>query len=113
MTTHHVIQLNLLILHFSPLQKPQLSNATSLSSVISSMRASQQPTTVLLVDTSGNGPKTATITSAFITSDEGTVNSPVIARSSLSSSHATLSALLSNSPTEKTLNSIVLNEMTD
>ncbi|XP_055298585.1 deoxynucleotidyltransferase terminal-interacting protein 1 [Sitodiplosis mosellana] len=97
-----------------PILKPQLANTTSLSSMISSMRANSQPTTVLLVDTSGNGSKTATITSAFITSsDEGSINSPVIARSSLSSSHATLSALLSNSPTEKTLNSIVLNEIND
>ncbi|XP_031636141.1 uncharacterized protein LOC116349026 [Contarinia nasturtii] len=83
-----------------PILKPQLQNQ-SLSSVISSIqRANSQPTTVLLVDTSGNGSKTATITSAYITSDEGGVSSPVIARSSLSSSHATLSALLSNSPTE-------------
>lgn len=75
-----------------------MTTTTSLSSVISSMRANSQPTTVLLVDTSGNGTKTTTITLG--NAENTTSNSSIVRNSSLSSSHATLSALLSNSISE-------------
>lgn len=68
------------------------------------MRAGLQSTTVLLVDTSGNESK------AYLT----TADSTSMARRSLSSSHATLSALLSNSVNDN-LNSTVatITELTD
>lgn len=67
------------------------------------MRSGLQPTTVLLVDTSGNESQ------AYLTTTDNTSG----ARSTLSSSHATLSALLSNSVNDLTSTVATITELTD